>query len=305
MSISQRELAGTVSGAGARKTTLPTRVLGKTGERVSILAFGAGSRFLKYADEDQCVAALIRALDMGITYIDTADNYGQDHLSEQRVGMAIRGRREQLFLASKLTNRDGRESQRIVEESLRALQVDQVDLLQIHSLTDASDLAAIESKDGVLDQIRKVRDQKLTRFIGITSHADPVVLKTALERHDFDCTLMALNAARLAMKSTPDGAAPDLSFQTSFESEALPVAIRKGMGVLAMKAFAQDALIGRAPLEKLLYYALSLPVASLVVSMPKLEHIDEDLRLAQAFEQLPAPEMAELSERLSGNNLGG
>jgi len=156
----------------------------------------------------------------------------------------------------------------------------------------------------VLEQIHKLRDRKLTRFVGITSHADPVVLKTALERHDFDCTLMPLNAARIAMKSTPDGAAPDLSFQATFESEALPVAIRKGMGVLAMKAFAQDALIGRAPLEKLLYYALSLPVASLLVGMPKLEHIDEDLRLAQAFEQLPASEMAGLAERLSGKPLG-
>jgi len=129
MSISRREWAGTVSDTGARKTALPTRALGNTGERVSILAFGAGSRFLKYADQDQAVEALTRAFDGGVTYIDTADNYGPDHLSEQRVGIAIRGRRDRLFLATKLTSRDGRESQRIVEESLRALQVDQVDLL--------------------------------------------------------------------------------------------------------------------------------------------------------------------------------
>jgi aryl-alcohol dehydrogenase-like predicted oxidoreductase len=289
----------TAAGDGVRKGALPTRMLGATGERVSILAFGAGSRFLKYAEEDKAVEALTRALDLGINYIDTADNYGPDHLSERRVGITIRGRRERLFLATKLTNRDGRDSQRIVEESLKALQVDHVDLLQIHSLTDAADLAAIEAKGGVLEQVRKMRDQKMTRFIAITSHADPSVLKTALERHDFDCTLMALNAARLAMKSTAEGAAPDPSITTSFEAEALPVAIRKRMGILAMKALAQGDLVGRAPLAKLLYYALSLPVASLVVGMPCLEHIEENLRLASTFHQLPDSEMAQLTDNLA------
>ena len=87
--------------------------------------------------------------------------------------------------------------------------------------------------------------------------------------------------------------------KTSFETIALPVAVRKKMGVLGMKVFAQDALIGQAPPEKLLYYTLSLPVTAAVVGMPKLEHIEENVRLAKAFQPLPREEMKQLSNRLS------
>src|SRR5262249_19793243 len=136
--------------AAGSKQEVPTRVLGKTGVRVSILAMGAGSRFLMYKEEDKALEAVQKALDLGITYIDSADDYGRDHLSEQRIGKAIKGRRDGIFLATKLSNRNGAESQRIVEESLKALQVDRLDLLHIHSLTSEEDLATIEAKGGVL-----------------------------------------------------------------------------------------------------------------------------------------------------------
>ena len=310
MSITRREFIGTAAAAGvaagapagSNNTPIPTRVLGRTGARVSILAFGSGSRFLQYQEEEQAVAALTRALDMGITYIDTADDYGKDHLSEKRIGMAIKGRRDKLFVATKLSNRDGAESQRIVEASLKALQVDRVDLLHIHALTTADDLAKIEAKGGPLDQVLKMRDQKMTRFVGITCHADPQVLKTALERHDFDCTQMALNAGTVSMMSGTGGMVPDKSVTTSFETVALPVALRKKMGVLAMKIFAQDALVGQAPIEKLLYYTLSLPVTAAVVGMPKVEHIDRNVASARKFKQLSAAEMKQLGHTLSQKN---
>ena len=314
MNIRRRDfLATTAALAGAGPSTLtaatgaatiPTRVLGRTGARVSILAFGTGSRFLMYKEEDKALEALGKALDSGITYIDTADDYGKEHLAEQRVGKAIKGRRDKIFVATKLSNRDGAESRRIVEASLKALQVDRVDLLHIHALTDADDLAQIEAKGGVLEQILKFRDEKLTRFIGITSHADPAVLKTALEHHDFDCTQMALNAALTGMVNGGGkrGMVPNPTMKSSFETEALPVANRKKMGVLAIKAFAQEALIGQADPERLLYYTLSLPVTAAVVGMPKLEHIDENARLAKAFQPLSPTEMRQLADRLSGKN---
>jgi aryl-alcohol dehydrogenase-like predicted oxidoreductase len=133
MNISRREFIGTTAvagltagtaAAGSANTALPTRVLGRTGVRVSILAFGSGSRYLMYKDEDKAIEAVTKALDLGITYIDTADDYGKNHLSEQRVGKALQGRRDSIFLATKLSSRDGNESQRIVEASLKALQVD-------------------------------------------------------------------------------------------------------------------------------------------------------------------------------------
>ncbi len=283
----------------AGKTDIPTRTLGKTGARVSILAMGGGSRFLMYKEEDEAVAAVQRALDSGITYIDSSDDYGKNHLSEQRIGKALKGRRDGVFVATKLTNRNGDEAARIVEASLKALQVDHVDLIHIHSLTSEDDLARIEAKGGVLDQLMKLRDQKMTRFIGITSHTDPTVLKTALERHDFDCTQMALNGAMVGMKSGTGGMVPNPAIKTSFETVALPVAKRKNMGVLAMKIFAQDALTSDASVEKLLYYTWSLPVTAAVVGMPKFEQIERNVQLAKAFKPLPKSEMRELSQRLS------
>lgn len=310
MSISRREFIGTTTLTGLAAgslaagggTALPSRVLGRTGARVSILAFGAGSRFLKYQEEDAALEALRKALDLGITYIDTADDYGKGHLSEQRVGMVLKGRREGIFLATKVSPRGGDDAVRSFEESLKALQVSQVDLLHIHALTTPEDLAAIEAKGGVLERLMKFRDQKMARFIGITSHADPAVMRTALERHDFDCAQMALNAGSVAMMNGKRGMVPNPEVKTSFETLALPVALRKKMGVLAMKAFAQDALIGQATPEKLLYYALSLPVTAAVVGMPQLDHIEDNARLAKAFQPLPPAEMKRMSGSLSQKN---
>lgn len=285
--------------------SLPTRVLGKTGVRVSILAMGGGSRYLQYKDEDRAIEAVQKALELGITYIDTSDDYGNNHLSERRIGKALRGRQEPVFLATKLTHRDGAETARIVEQSLSALQRDHVDLIHIHSLTTEDDLARIEAKGGVLEQLQKLRDQKITRFIGITSHTDPSVLKMALERHDFDCTQMALNAALVGMKSGKNGMVPNEAIKTSFETAALPVANRKQMGVIAMKVFAQDALIGQATPEKLLHYSLSLPVTTAVTGMPKFEHIEENVQFAKRFRPLPKSEMRQLSRTLSGTNKAG
>lgn len=312
MSISRRRfLEGTAVGAMVTRlpaatnhdaTTLAKRSLGKTGADVSILAMGGGSRYLMYKEEEQALEALQKALDLGVTYIDTSDDYGKDHLSERRIGKVVKTRKEKPFLATKLSNRNGQESARIVEQSLMALQVQQVDLIHIHSLTTEEDLARIEGKGGVLEQVLKLRDQRMTRFIGITSHTDPYVLKTALERHDFDCTQMALNGALVGMKSGAGGMVPNEAMRPSFETVALPVAVRKRMGVLAMKVFAQDALLSQTTPEKLLYYSLSLPVAAAVVGMPQLEHIEENVRFAKAFRPLPKSEMERISATLSVRN---
>jgi aryl-alcohol dehydrogenase-like predicted oxidoreductase len=294
--------AGTLTAAPGN-TVLPTRVLGKTGALVSILAFGTGSRFLRYKEEDQALEALTRALDQGITYIDTADEYGKGHLAEQRVGKVLKGRRDDVFRATRVSPRDGAEAARSFEESLKVLQLDRVDLLHIHALTTEDDLGKIEAKGGVLEQVLKFREQKMARFIGITSHADPAVMKTALG-HDFDCAQMALNAGMTNMINGGGkrGMVPNPAIATSFESLVLPVAVRKKVGVLAIKAFAQDALIGQAAPEKLLQYTLSLPITAAVVGMPKLEHIDSNVSMVNAFSPMLPAEMKELAGRLSQRN---
>ncbi len=311
MSISRRRflesaaagaLIASASGAEAeKKTALPVRTLGRTGARVSILAMGGGSRFLSYSDEDKALEALNLALDSGITYMDTAYAYGNG-LSETRVGKVMKTRRKDVFLATKVPERNGDKARAIVEGSLKRLQTDQVDLVHIHMLTTEEDLANIEAKDGVLNTLMKMRDEKLTRFIGITCHTDPFVLKTALERHDFDCTQMALNAALVGMKTGKGGMVINEESKPSFQTVALPVAVKKNMGIIAMKVFAADGLAGQAPPEKLLYYSLSLPVSLAVVGMPKLNLIEENTRMARGFKRMSKPEMDELSGALSGKN---
>jgi predicted aldo/keto reductase-like oxidoreductase len=311
MTLSRRRFlkgtgAGVAVGAAALRAEarpaagrIPSRVLGKTGVRVSILAMGGGSRFLMYKDEDKALEAMNRALDLGITYIDTAYGYGNG-LSEERVGKVMKDRRKGIFLATKINKRKGDEAMRILEGSMKRLQTDQVDLIHIHDLKGADDLAAAEARDGVLPVLLKLREQKVTRFIGVTSHTDPEVLKTALERHDFDCTQMALNAALVGMKSSPGkGMVPNADMKPSFESIALPVARAKKLGIIAMKIFGQEALVGAAPAEKLLYYSLTLPVATAVVGMPLLDQIEDNVKLARAFKALPRPEMRALSRELS------
>jgi aryl-alcohol dehydrogenase-like predicted oxidoreductase len=277
---------------------LPTRILGKTGARVSILALGAGSRLLSYKDEEKVLGALTHAFELGISYVDTAFGYGNGR-SEELVGKVMKDWRKRLFLATKVKERTGDGAMKTLEGTLKRLQTDQVDLIHIHDLKGEEDLAAAEAKDGVLAVLRKMRDQKVTRFIGITSHTDPVVLKAALERHDFDCTQMALNAALVGMKSTPKGMQPNSDMKPSFETVALPVARAKKMGIIAMKVYAQDALVGAAPSRKLLYYSLSLPITTAVVGMPKLEHIDENVQWAREFRPLPRAEMRALAKELS------
>jgi predicted aldo/keto reductase-like oxidoreductase len=283
---------------------MPQRTLGRTGAQVSILAFGCGSRFLMYKEEDEALAALNLALERGITYLDTAADY-QDGLSEERVGKVLKHRSKNgadpVWVATKIPQRNGDEAMRTIEASLKRLQMDRIDLIHIHSLAGAEDLAKIEAPNGVLKRLYQLRDQKVTRAIGITSHTDPHVLKAALEHNDFDCTQMALNAARAGM-AKPDGGFGMTRLQQSFETVALPVARQKNMGVVAMKIFAQEGLVDKAPTEKLIRYSLSLPVSAVVIGMPKIAQIEENVGLAKDFQKLGKGEMRDLSDRLAADH---
>ena len=281
---------------------IATRPLGQTGARPSILAMGCGSRLAMYGGQDKAVEALHLALDLGITYLDTAQSYGSGN-SETWVGRVMADRRDEVFLATKVALRGYDEAMRETEKGLKRLQTDHVDLLHIHSLKDEDDLAKIEA--GSLRVVMELRDQGVCRFAGITSHTDPDILATALERHDFDCTQMALNAAKQGRSSNaPDPV--DTRPEDSFEAVALPVALRKEMGVLAMKATGQESLVGdgpgRAGIGLLLRYALSLPVTSAVVGMPTLEFLRENVEIAKNFEPMPSEEMQRFSADMSGAN---
>ena len=147
-----------ISRAQSEKSVLPTRTLGRTGAKVSILAFGCGSRFLMYKDVDNATAILNRAIDLGITYFDTAYAYG-DGESETRVGRVMATRRKDVWLATKIPDRTRDEFLRRLEASLKRLQTDHVDLVHIHSLGQADDLEKIEAKDGALKGLMEARTE--------------------------------------------------------------------------------------------------------------------------------------------------
>src|SRR2546428_11303974 len=179
-----------------------------------------------YEDEEKALAALNRALALGITYLDTAYAYGEGK-SETRVGKLMATRRKEVFLATKIPDRKRDDFLRRLEGSLKRLQVDQVDLVHIHSLRLEDDLAKLEAPGGALKGLLEAREQKLTRFIGMTSHTDGEVMARAIERHDLDCVQMALNGSR----------------NGKFEKRALPAANRNNLGAIAIKATAHRILL--------------------------------------------------------------
>ncbi len=303
MAINRRDFLGTAAAVGVAAASsgagpagkVPVRPFGKTGLTVSALGFGSGSRFLMYREEDEALAALSRAIDLGITYIDTAHAYG-DGKSEERIGRLMTDRRKEVTLATKITARKADDARRQIELSLKRLQTDRLDVLHIHELKGPDDLAAIEAPGGVLEALHEARDRKVARAIGITGHVDPAALRTALERHDFDATQMPLNAAmaRMAdgMKATPMP-------RGGFEELALPVAVRKGMGVIAMKVFGQGQIVGTASTDELLTYALSLPVSLASCGMPKPEFIDRNAALAARFQPMTEADRRRLTESIA------
>jgi uncharacterized protein len=301
--MNRRQFLGAVSAgllgspllAAVQPPALPARELGRTGLKVSILGFGSGSRFLMYKDEDLATEALNRAIDLGITYIDTAHSYG-DGKSEERVGRVMATRRKEVTLATKLSARIADQARRQIELSLKRLHTDRLDVMHIHALRDLEDLDAIEARGGVLEALLEAREQKVTRVIGITCHADPVALQAALERHDFDCTQMALNAGLASMTDSMKLAPASA---TSFERLALPVAVRKKMGVIAMKVFGQEHLVGAASADKLLNYAWSLPVSLASVGMPQLDLLARNAALARAFVPMSPNERNRLTESIA------
>src|SRR6266566_3737252 len=186
---------------GAAGTSLSKRRLGKTGEMISCIAFGSGSRFCSIENEDAAQALLEQAFASGINYFDTAGAYTRrpiERLSEKRLGEFLKARRKEVFLATKIDPRDRDGALRSVETSLKFLQSDYVDLIQIHSLSNLDDLERIGNPNGVLAAIKQLKDQKVMRFIGITGHNDGAAMAEALRRHDFDTVLMSLNAAQSA-----------------------------------------------------------------------------------------------------------
>lgn len=280
-------------------TGMPMRTLGSTGQKVSLLAFGAGSRWLAYKTPDKGLPALDKALKAGVNYVDSAASYG-DGMSEKWIGEYLKTNKKNFFLVTKIGgDRSYDDAMRLIERSLKNLGVSQVDLMHIHALGGDDDVAKIEAPNGQLKAMFKAKEQKLTRFLGVTSHENPLALKGLLERHDFDSTQMALNIAQIGNGGPSAKAGQGQTGASGFEAVAMPVALRKKMGLTAMKIFAQEKLLGKAAPEILIRYCMSLPVAATTIGMPQFEHIDFNINVAKNFKPLSKEEMLSLPQSVS------
>jgi aryl-alcohol dehydrogenase-like predicted oxidoreductase len=300
-------VAAIVLGSGekalaAPSGSLPKRPLGKTGEMVSCIGFGSGTRFCSIESEDAAQALLEKAFASGINYFDTAGSYtrrGIERLSEKRLGIFTKARRQQVFLATKIDPRDRDGALRSVETSLKFLQSDYLDLIQIHSLSNRDDLERISGANGVLAAVRELKDQKIARFIGITGHNDGVAMTEALRRYDFDTVLMALNAAQSANPIAQRKMEPI----PAFEESALPVALEKKMGILSMKVMGQGMLVGsssgRAAAAELLQFNLSQPVASVIIGCEQTAPLEQNIQAALSFTPVSESGKQRLREKLA------
>ena len=281
---------------------LPKRRLGKTGEMVSCIGFGSGTRFCSVENEDTAQALLQRAFASGINYFDTAGAYTRrpiERLSEKRLGEFSKTRRKEIFLATKIDPRDRDGALRSIETSLKFLQTDYVDLIQIHSLSNLEDLERIGNSNGVLAAIQELKKQKVARFIGITGHNDGAAMAEALRRHDFDTVLMALNAAQSANPIAQRKMEPI----PAFEQSALPVALQKNMGLLSMKVMGQGMLVGtgagRASPAELLQFNLSQPVASVIIGCEQTAPLEQNVQAALNFTPISETGKQKLQEKVA------
>jgi uncharacterized protein len=286
----------------SQSPSLPKRRLGKTGEMISIIGFGLGSRFCSIQDENEAQALLERALALGINYFDTAGSYTRrplERLSEKRLGEFSKQRRKDIFLATKIDPRDRDGALRSVETSLKFLQTDYLDLIQIHSLSNLNDLDRIGSSDGVLAAIQQLKEQRISRFIGITGHNDGAAMTEALRRHDFDTILIALNAAQ----SANPVAIRKMVAIPSFEQSTLPLALQKNMGILSMKVMGQGMLVGngagRASPSELLQFNLSQPVACVVIGCEQMARLEENVQAALNFTPISESGKQKLQEKVA------
>jgi aryl-alcohol dehydrogenase-like predicted oxidoreductase len=289
-------------GATASLSGLPKRRLGKTGEMVSCIGFGSGTRFCSIQDEDAAQALLERAFALGINYFDTAGSYTRrplERLSEKRLGEFTKPRRKEIFLATKIDPRDRDGALRSVETSLKFFQTNYLDLIQIHSLSDLNDLDRVGGPNGVLAAIQQLKAQRVSRFIGITGHNDGAAMAEALRRHEFDTVLMALNAAQ----SANPVAARKMEPIPAFEQSALPVALQKNMGILSMKVMGQGLLVGngtgRASAAELLQFNLSQPVASVVIGCEQMAPLEQNVQAALAFTPMNESGKQKLQEKVA------
>jgi aryl-alcohol dehydrogenase-like predicted oxidoreductase len=271
----------------ASQATIPRRPLGRHG--VTVSALGLGGHHLGDAPSYEVAEEIVaRAIDAGIDFFDNCWEY-HNGKSEEWLGRALAGKRDRVFLMTKVCThgRSGELGLRMLEQSLRRLGTDHLDLWQIHAVTYDNDPDLAYAAGGILEGMDRARQQGKVRFIGFTGHKDPAFHRRMLELgFPFDTVQMPLNPM-------------DAQF-FSFERQVLPEAQRRGIAALGMKSMGGTADVVKAGVltgEECLSYAMSLPVTTTICGMESVAVLERNLRVARGFEPLPAAAMQALRDK--------
>jgi predicted aldo/keto reductase-like oxidoreductase len=291
--------------ASPRSTKLPQRILGKTGESVSILGIGGVGMITDTDNVDAVVAMINEAIGLGVTYFDTSPDYGNGK-SETRLGLVMKDRRKEVFLATKVNPpRTYDSTMKQVEESLKRLQTDHLDLVQIHywpnryNDQNPEPFSQIGESNGVIAALRKLKEQGVIKYYGLTGHPNVEKnqrddMRRALARYDFDTVLCFINPTAQSLWNN---------------RELIPVAKRKNMGVIGMKAFGGGdpaALVGKKTWQckptELLRYALSQPIHVTVPAVSSVDHMRANVEVVKAFKPMTTVECQAIRTKI---NAGG
>lgn len=273
-----------ISSLFAKELKMPKRTLGKTGYQVGIFSLGGQATLEQSGTLNESIKIINRAIDLGVNYIDTAAAYGQG-ISETYIGYVMKDRRNEVFLATKTHKRSYDESMKLLEKSLKQLQTDKIDLWQLHNIRTEEDLRKIFANDGAIKALEEAKNSEIVRFLGITGHYDPWVLKKAIDEYNFDCILMALNAADRHDKS--------------FIDNLLPFAVQKNLGIIGMKIPARGRIFrpnGIKTMKQAMEYVLTLPVSTIIVGISTIQELEKNIRIAKNFKPLTDEQMKELEE---------
>jgi len=264
---------------------IPRRPLGRTGFEATLFSLGGEGVLRTYGKDAEAVSVIERALEQGVNYFDTAPAYAGSRDYYGLVLGDLGPRRKDIFLASKTHDRTRDGSLLLLDDSLRRLRTDYLDLWQLHDLRTMDDLQRIFARGGAMEALLEARSQGRVRFFGITGHHDPAILLEAMRRFEFDTVLVALNAADV--------------HRLPFSKTVLPEAARKNMGVIAMKVGAAGRLVGPGGLsmDQALGYVLSLPgVSNAIIGCWTPAEVDDNARAARQFSAMNEDERKRLEQ---------
>jgi predicted aldo/keto reductase-like oxidoreductase len=309
MRVNRRELIGTPSAGailaaeGASATTeitneMPYRELGRTGENVSLVGVGGFHIGGPTVSEDLGIRIIRTALDGGINFLDNSWDYNNGE-SELRMGKALKdGYRQKAFLMTKIDGRTKSEAARQIDESLRRLQTEHVDLLQHHEVIRFDDPDRIFASGGAMEAFLEAKKAGKIRYIGFTGHKDPHIHLYTLEvaaRHGFhfDTVQMPLNLM-------------DAHFR-SFVKNVVPVAVNEGVGILGMKSMGDSVILksGAVTAIECLHYAMNLPTSVVITGIDSMKILDQAFDAAKSFRPMPADQVSALLSRTEKDGANG